>query len=70
MDSYEVFIMRTHADAKLHAPEGAIPVGICGSVYVTPDKVTFGESIELSERTMGWLLASHILEAREIVWLK
>lgn len=39
-------------------------------VYSTPDRVIFDGSITLDEHTMDWLLACHILEAREIVWQK
>lgn len=39
-------------------------------VYSTPDRVVFNGPITVDEQTMDWLLACHILEAREIVWQK
>jgi hypothetical protein len=42
----------------------------CFPVYSTPDRVTFDGPIVMDERMMDWLLACHILEAREIEWLK
>lgn len=39
-------------------------------VYSTPDRVVFEEPVLIDERTMDWLLACHILEAREVEWLK
>lgn len=39
-------------------------------VYSTPDRVVFEGTIILNEKTFEWLMACHILEAREIVWQK
>jgi hypothetical protein len=39
-------------------------------VYSTPDRVVFEEPITMDEWTMRWFLACHILEAKEIEWLK
>lgn len=39
-------------------------------VYSTPDRVVFTGTLVVNEKTFEWLMASHILEAREIVWRK
>lgn len=40
------------------------------AVYSTPDRAVFEEPILMDEWTFEWLMCSHILGAKEIVWLK
>lgn len=39
-------------------------------VYSTPDRAVFEEPILMDEWVFEWLMHSHVLGAREVVWLK